>query len=165
LSGPARRISFGLADNHASEDPMPPIPARFNGIDHVVIKVTDVARTIEFYKDVLGLRVERIFDRIGLYQVRCGASLIDLVQAKPGETLPEPKLRGIEHLCLSIEADLDEVISNLEQSGAPVFMGPMEVYGAKGFGTSVYIRDPDGYEIELKVGYARTPVHFSPGAS
>ena len=144
---------------------MSPIPARFNGIDHVVFKVTDIGRTVDFYKSVLGLHVERIFDRIGLHQVRCGVNLIDLVQAKPGETLPEPKLRGIEHLCLSIEADLDEVVNSLERSGAPVFMGPMEVYGAKGFGTSVYIRDPDGYEIELKVGYARNPVHFSPGPS
>jgi len=165
LSGHARRISCNPANDGVNEDPMPPIPARFNGIDHVVIKVTDVARTIEFYNSVLGLHVERIFDRIGLYQVRCGANLIDLVQIKPGETLPEPKLRGIEHVCLSIEANLDEVIGSLEQSGAPVFMGPMEVYGAKGFGTSVYIRDPDGYEIELKVGYAQNPVHFSPGAS
>ena len=144
---------------------MSPIPARFNGIDHVVFKVTDIGRTVDFYKSVLGLHVERIFDRIGLYQVRCGVNLIDLVQVKAGETLPEPKLRGIEHLCLSIEADLDEVVKSLEKSGAPVFMGPMEVYGAKGFGTSVYIRDPDGYEIELKVGYARNPVHFSPGTS
>jgi hypothetical protein len=38
----------------------------------------------------------------------------------------------------------------------------MEVYGARGFGTSIYIHDPDGYEIELKVQYARNPVHFSP---
>lgn len=144
---------------------MSPIPARFNGIDHVVFKVTDIGRTVEFYTAVLGLHVERIFDRIGLYQVRCGANLIDLVQAKPGETLPPPNLRGIEHLCLSIEGDLDEVIASLEASGHPVFMGPMEVYGAKGFGTAVYIRDPDGYEIELKVGYARTPVHFSPGGN
>lgn len=138
------------------------IPAKFLGIDHVVFRVTDMARTIGFYQDVLGLRVERIFERIGLHQVRCGDNLIDLVAIKPGETLPPPAARGIEHLCLSVDADLDELIAHVERKGHPVFMGPMEVYGARGFGTSIYIRDPDGYEIELKVQYARNPVHFSP---
>jgi catechol 2,3-dioxygenase-like lactoylglutathione lyase family enzyme len=138
------------------------IPAKFLGIDHVVFRVTDMARTIGFYQDVLGLRVERIFERIGLHQVRCGDNLIDLVAIKPGETLPPPAARGIEHLCLSVDADLDELIQHVERKGHPVFMGPMEVYGARGFGTSIYIRDPDGYEIELKVQYARNPIHFSP---
>jgi catechol 2,3-dioxygenase-like lactoylglutathione lyase family enzyme len=138
------------------------IPTKFLGIDHVVFRVTDMARTVGFYQDVLGLRVERIFERIGLHQVRCGDNLIDLVAIKPGETLPPPAARGIEHLCLSVDADLDELIAHVERKGHPVFMGPMEVYGARGFGTSIYIRDPDGYEIELKVQYARNPVHFSP---
>jgi glyoxylase I family protein len=140
------------------------IPARFLGIDHLVFRVTNVERTLAFYKDVLGLHVERIFDKIGLHQVRCGNNLIDIVAVKAGDTLPPPELRGIEHLCLSVEADLDELTMYLEKAGTPIFMGPMEVYGARGFGTSVYIRDPDGYEIELKVGYARNPVRFPPVA-
>jgi glyoxylase I family protein len=138
------------------------IPARYLGIDHMVFRVTSVERTVAFYEDVLGLHVERIFDKIGLHQVRCGRNLIDLVGVKPGEVLPPPEQRGIEHLCLSVEADLDELIAYLERKGFPIFMGPMEVYGARGFGTSVYLRDPDGYEIELKVGYARNPVRFPP---
>ena len=138
------------------------IPATFLGIDHVVLRVTDMERTVGFYKDVLGLRVERIFERIGLYQIRCGNNLIDLVAMAPRETLPPPAARGIEHLCLSVEADLDELVAHVERKGSPVFRGPMEVYGARGFGTSIYIHDPDGYEIELKVQYARNPVHFSP---
>ena len=143
---------------------MSPIPARFNGIDHVVLRVTDLERTLNFYKTVLGLTVERIFEKIGLCQIRCGANLIDISPLKPGETLAEPAQRGIEHLCLSIEADLDEVQSGLQALGIGIVMGPMEVYGAKGFGTSIYIRDPDDYDIELKVGYAKNPVRF-PAAS
>jgi catechol 2,3-dioxygenase-like lactoylglutathione lyase family enzyme len=143
---------------------MSPIPARYNGIDHVVLRVTDLERTLNFYKAVLGLTVERIFEKIGLYQIRCGANLIDISPLKPGESLADPAQRGIEHLCLSIEADLDEVQAALAAHGVPIAMGPMEVYGARGFGTSVYIKDPDGYDIELKVGYARNPVRF-PAAS
>jgi glyoxylase I family protein len=144
---------------------MPPIPARFNGIDHVVLRVTNLERTLDFYKSVLGLTVERIFEKIGLFQVSCGANLIDIMPLKPGETLAEPAHRGIEHLCLSIEADLDEVQSGLQALGVPISMGPMEVYGARGFGTSVYIKDPDGYDIELKVGYAKNPVRFPTAAA
>lgn len=140
------------------------IPARFLGIDHVVLKVTSIERTVAFYRDILGLHVERIFERIGLYQVRCGQNLIDLVMIPPGETLVPTAARGVEHVCLSIEADLDELMQYLEHKGCKVIRGPMEVYGARGFGTSVYIHDPDQYEIELKVGYARVPVQFSPPA-
>lgn len=141
---------------------MAKIPARFIGFDHVVFRVTDLQKTVDFYKDVLGLRVERIFDRIGLHQVRCGRNLIDLVPVPAGQTLPDPANRGIEHLCLFVEGDLDEIIAALKANGVPISMGPMEVYGATGFGTSVYIKDPDGYELELKVDYAQNPVHFSP---
>lgn len=141
---------------------MSPIPARYNGIDHVVLRVADLDRTLHFYKSVLGLRVERIFEKIGLYQLRCGANLIDIMPLKPGERLAEPADRGIEHLCLSIEADLDDVQAGLKALGIPISLGPMEVYGARGFGTSVYIKDPDGYDIELKVGYAQNPVRFPP---
>src|SRR6202000_2401973 len=118
------------------------IPATFLGIDHVVLRVTDMERTVGFYRDVLGLRVERIFERIGLYQIRCGGNLIDLVPMSPGETLPPPAGRGIEHLCLSVEADLDELVTHVEQKGSPVIRGPMEVYGARGFGTSTHITVP-----------------------
>lgn len=137
-----------------------PIPARFNGVDHLVLKVSDMDRTVAFYRSVLGLRVERIYDSIRLRQIRCGANLIDLMELPPGETLPDPANRGIEHFCLSIEADMDELLESLRTMDVPVVLGPLEVYGAHGFGSSVYINDPDGYQIELKVGYAINPVRF-----
>ena len=141
---------------------MAKIPAHFIGIDHVVFRVTDIQRTLDFYKDVLGLSVERIFDKIGLHQVRCGRNLIDLIPLPAGQALPDPAHRGIEHLCLYVQGDIDEIIASLKASGIPISMGPMEVYGATGFGTSVYIKDPDGYELELKVDYAKNPVRFPP---
>ncbi|MDX3906229.1 MAG: VOC family protein [Pigmentiphaga sp.] len=137
-----------------------PIPARFNGVDHLVLKVSDIDRTVAFYESVLGLRVERIFDKIHLRQVRCGANLIDLIALQPGETLPPPDRRGIEHFCLSIEADMDALLESLRAMQIDIIRGPMEVYGARGFGSSIYIADPDGYEIELKVGYSINPVRF-----
>ena len=138
---------------------MPVIPARLTGIDHVVLRVSDPEKTVAFYTEVLGLTLERIYDRISLRQLRCGNNLIDIVPAE-GE-LPAAEQRGIDHLCLNLDGDLDEVIAALAEVGIEPSMGPMEVYGARGFGSSIYIRDPDGYEIELKAGYARQPIRSS----
>ncbi len=136
------------------------IPARFKGIDHVVLRSTDIPRTLAFYTEVLGLHVERIFDRIGLHQLRCGQNLIDIVPLDEGAVLAAPADRGIEHLCLAIEGDFDAVCAGLAAQNVPIVLGPMEVYGASGFGTSIYIADPDGYQIELKFPFARKPVKF-----
>jgi catechol 2,3-dioxygenase-like lactoylglutathione lyase family enzyme len=138
-----------------------PLPIRLNGIDHVVLKVTDVARSIAFYESVLGMKLERIFEPLSVYQMRCGANLIDLVALPAGETLPPPEARGIEHLCLSVEGEVEALVKSLAAHEVTISRGPMEVYGAKGFGTSIYIRDPDGYEVELKLGYAAKPVRVT----
>lgn len=136
------------------------LPARVAGIDHVVLRVTDIEKTRAFYEGVLGLHLERIYDRIGLWQFRAGRNLIDVLPLKEGEVLAPREQRGIEHLCLNIEGELEEVLDALAAEGIKPVLGPMEVYGSSGFGTSFYLRDPDGYEIELKVPYARTPVRM-----
>jgi len=135
-----------------------PIPVRYTGLDHLVLKVSDVARTVAFYRDVLGLQVERILTTIGVHHVRCGANLIDLIPLAPGDTLPPPAARGLEHFCIAVEGNLEDLLASLARHEVKVVLGPMEVYGARGFGTSVYIEDPDGYQIELKLNYAVKPV-------
>ena len=52
---------------------------QIKGIDHVVIRASDLGPMLEFYTDVLGCTLERQNEEIGLYQLRAGASLIDLV--------------------------------------------------------------------------------------
>ena len=136
------------------------IPAEIRGLDHVVLRVTDITRTIAFYQDVLGLRLERIFEPIRLHQMRCGRNLIDLVAMLPGETLPPPENRGIEHLCINVHGIVEEIEASFAAMSVPLSAPIREVYGAGGFGTSLYVRDPDGYEIEIKVHYARTPQRF-----
>ena len=49
------------------------------GIDHVVLRVADIDRAMGFYCRVLGCREERRVEDIGLYQLRAGAAIIDLV--------------------------------------------------------------------------------------
>ena len=62
-------------------------PMMFHGIDHVVLQITDVEGSLFFYTEILGLAVERVIEDMGLYQVRCGRSLIDLRALEGGTVL------------------------------------------------------------------------------
>ncbi len=130
-------------------------------IDHVVLRVRDIERSLRFYSEVLGCREERRLEALGLFQLRAGGSLIDLVDLeKPlgqlGGTAPGTGGRNVDHVALRIEKfEEAELRAHLEAHGVE----PGEVdqrYGAEGVGPSMYIRDPDGNVIELK-GPATSP--------
>jgi catechol 2,3-dioxygenase-like lactoylglutathione lyase family enzyme len=133
-------------------------PVHFEGIDHVVLRVTDRVRSLHFYTEILGLHVERIIEDLGLFQVRCGANIIDLIVLPPGKRLADEEARGIDHFCLNIRGDMDVIVGYLKEHNVTITMGPVEVYGATGYGTSVYVLDPDGYHLELKANYSQFPV-------
>ena len=124
-------------------------------IDHLVLRVNDVETMLGFYVDVVGCELEKVQEGIGLYQLRAGASLIDLVPVdgelgKMGGAAPGGEGRNLDHLCLSIEPFDGEAISRyLERNGYPA--GPVESrYGADGQGPSIYVTDPEGNVVELK---------------
>ena len=52
---------------------IPKRPIQFDGIDHVVLQVSDRERALHFYCEILGLTVERIIDDLQVYQLRCDA--------------------------------------------------------------------------------------------
>jgi glyoxylase I family protein len=116
------------------------------GLDHVVLRVRDQARASRFYQEVLGCTVDRINERISLVQLRFGEHLIDLLPAGQGE---QPA--GLDHFCLSIRCDdLAAAARQLRERGVALEGDLVRRYGAYGEGPSLYIRDPDGYLIELK---------------
>ena len=137
---------------------MPSRPIEFDGIDHVVIRVTDRERTLHFYTQVLGMTVERVIEDMNMYQVRCGRNLIDICVLPQGKKLAEKEERGLDHFCLNIRGDLDAIVSYLKEHNVPVVFGPIELYGATGYGTSIYILDPDSHTIELKANYSQYPL-------
>jgi glyoxylase I family protein len=133
-------------------------PLEFDGIDHAVLRVTDIKRSLAFYVDVLGLSLERIIEDIGIYQLRCGRNLIDLCVLPAGATLGQGTQRGIDHLCLMIRGDMNKIVEYLAENKVETASPVRELYGATGFGTSLYILDPDQYMIELKANYSQYPV-------
>lgn len=136
----------------------PNSPMRFEGIDHVVLQVTDRERTLHFYTQILGLHIERVIEDVQIYQLRCGRSLIDLRVLPEGKKLAGKDERGIDHVCLMLQGDMDAIVHYLKEHNVPIVFGPVELYGATGFGTSVYVLDPDGHTLELKANYAQYPL-------
>jgi len=121
---------------------------RVIGLDHIVLRVADVERSLAFYVDVLGLEPVRVEEwRAGTVlfpSVRVDATtIIDVFPA--GD---EPIGRNPDHLCLVIESqDLEQLATDpaLDVTG-----GPHDLFGAQGQGLGIYVRDPDGNVIELR---------------
>jgi catechol 2,3-dioxygenase-like lactoylglutathione lyase family enzyme len=116
-------------------------------MDHIVLRVADVERSLAWYRDELGLQPERVEEwrdgKILFPSVRVDATtVIDLLAAPRGD---EP---NVDHVCLVIEPeDLDA----LAASGRfDVVAGPSRLWGAQGDGTGLYVRDPDGNLVELR---------------
>lgn len=128
------------------------------GLDHVVLRVADLGRSLSFYVETLGCAVERRLDELGLVQLRAGASLIDLVPVDSplgragGAGPPDPAAggRNVDHFALELRAfDEARIRRHLEAHGVePGDVGTR--YGARGNGPSMYVRDPDGNTVELK---------------
>ena len=124
-------------------------------LDHLVLRVRDIALMQAFYCDVLGCSVERRQDAIGLLQLRAGASLIDLVSldgklGRMGGAGPGAEGRNVDHFCLRIEPfDRDALLAHLQAHGARIGEFGSR-YGAEGEGPSQYLFDPEGNLVELK---------------
>ncbi|MGI9424613.1 MAG: VOC family protein [Hyphomicrobiaceae bacterium] len=130
-------------------------PISIQGIDHVVIRANKIDRLIAFYRDVLNCQLEREIADLGLYQLRAGAALIDIVDAhgKIGRQSggpPDPAAANMDHLCVQVAPwDAETIAEHLRSHGVE----PGDVvtrYGANGNGPSIYISDPEGNSVELK---------------
>ncbi|WP_374603924.1 VOC family protein [Niveibacterium sp.] len=125
-------------------------------IDHVVLRVRDPAQAVAFYQGVLGCRLVRRRDDLGLFHLRAGASMIDLVAldgplGRLGGAAAGAEGRNVDHLCLRVEPfDEAALRTHLAAHGITPH-GPAEMnFGAEGDGLSLYVDDPDGNRIELK---------------
>lgn len=128
---------------------------RIRDIDHVVLRVSDLDRMLEFYNGVLGCSIERSNDDIGLVQLRAGRSLVDLVPVdgelgRAGGAAPGREGHNMDHVCFRLES-FDEASLAEHLSAHGVEPGRVVTrYGAEGKGPSMYVEDPEGNTVELK---------------
>ncbi|MHA1537182.1 MAG: VOC family protein [Alphaproteobacteria bacterium] len=124
-------------------------------IDHIVLRARDVPALVAFYRDVLGCILEKVQEEFGLWQLRAGDGLIDIVDVKGkigrrGGPAPGKEARGLDHFCLRIEPwDEDALAAHLRRHGIEPEKAARR-YGAEGYGLSIYIDDPEGNVVELR---------------
>lgn len=123
-------------------------------LDHCVIHVSDWERSNAFYRDVLGAELVQTGTgrayRFGAQQLNLHGPAVD---AEPVARIPVPP--GGSDLCFEWPGEIEEAQQHLRHHGVEVEMGPVERSGAKGTGTSVYFRDPDGSLLEF-ISYVDT---------
>lgn len=132
-----------------------PTPFDLVGLDHVVLRIRALEPALAFYRDVLGCELARARDDLGLYHLRAGRTMIDLVPldgelGRKGGAGPGAEARNMDHLCLRIEPfDAAALLAHFGAHGIDA-SEPAQRFGAEGDGPSVYITDPDGNTVELK---------------
>lgn len=144
----------------------------FTSVAHIGLTVSDLDRSVAFYRDILGMTLlgemqmngpesTQLFQREGcsarvayLKTADPGAPLTELIQftdqpAVPGR--PDLFTTSISELCFSV-ADIDAEYRRLLALGVD-FLSPPQTFDSRdyGFGVSraVYFRDPDGNILEL----------------
>jgi catechol 2,3-dioxygenase-like lactoylglutathione lyase family enzyme len=128
---------------------------KVNALDHLVINVTDVARSVDWYRKVLGMEV-KVFDpghgkpvrtslMFGRQKINVRPRGADKVEWFTADHVAP----GSDDLCFLTESTPDEVVSHLKACGVAIEEGPAIKQGARGAIRSVYCRDPDGSLIEI----------------
>ncbi len=118
---------------------------RVTALDHLVLNVADVRRSLDFYVGTLGLQPERVEEweagEVFFPSVRIDAhTVLDLME------LPRDG-QNADHFCLVVEDDVDAMAAAGELE---VIEGPADRWGARGVARSIYIKDPDGNTVELR---------------
>ena len=125
------------------------------GIDHVVIRVHQLAPMLNFYCDILGACLIKENAEIGLYHLSVGSSMIDLVPVDGklglrGGAPPDREGRNVDHIAIKIAPFDSEKIRKYLAGQGIASEEPVIRFGASGNGPSIYIKDPEGNGIELK---------------
>ena len=128
---------------------------KVNALDHLVINVSDVARSAEWYRKILGMEV-RLFDpgdgKAPRTSLIFGSQKIN-VRPRDADKVEwftaDHEAAGSDDLCFLTSSPPDEVVAHLNACGVAIEEGPGPRQGARGTLRSVYCRDPDGSLIEI----------------
>lgn len=120
---------------------------KIKSIDHIVIPVSDIDKSLRFYTEVLGMETDTSNQR---FAVKFGNQKINLHVGK-AQFLPAAKhpTFGSTDICLLAEGDIEEIKAEVESKGIEIEIGIVQRQGAQGAIRSIYFRDPDGNLIEV----------------
>ncbi len=128
------------------------LPVKF---DHCVVHVSDWERSNAFYAQAVGAEVVRrgqgFVYRIGDVQLNLHGPGF-----RPAAVARLPVQPGNSDLCWEWQGPIADAVAHLARCGVAIELGPIERSGAKGPGTSVYFREPDGSLLEF-ISYERAP--------
>ena len=118
--------------------------------DHCVIAVSDWERSNAFYREVLGAEIVETGPGRWAYRI-AGAQLnVHGPGVDAGDNVARiPVQPGNSDLCFVWPGRIEDAVAHLREQGVDVELGPVARFGARGNGTSVYFRDPDGSLLEL----------------
>jgi catechol 2,3-dioxygenase-like lactoylglutathione lyase family enzyme len=131
------------------------MPVKVHALDHLVINVADVARSAQWYRDVLGMEIV-VFDpgqgkpqRTSLLFGQQKINVRPLGADKVEWFTADHEAAGSDDLCFLTGATPAEVVAHLGACGVAIEEGPVRKQGARGTLISVYCRDPDGSLVEI----------------
>lgn len=121
-------------------------------IDHLVLTVTNIEASTQFYERALGFEREFFLGPEGQprHALRFGQQKINLQDAKT-ETPTKARVPtvGSGDFCLISAVPIEQVIAHLKRENIAIDTGPVQRRGALGAMTSIYLRDPDGNLVEV----------------
>ena len=131
------------------------MPVKVHALDHLVINVSDVARSAEWYQRILGMEI-KVFDPGQGKPTRTSLMFGNQkINVRPRDAdkrewfTADYEAAGSDDLCFLTGATPDEVVAHLNACGVAIEEGPTPRQGARGTLQSVYCRDPDGSLIEI----------------
>lgn len=121
---------------------------RVTSIDHVVLTVKDIGKTVSFYTEVLGMEARTFAD--GRTALHFGAQKLNL---HPSSRVLDPNVKhatpGSADICFLVDQPVEEWMQHLARHGVRVILGPVQRTGARGQLRSIYLYDPDENLVEL----------------
>ena len=126
---------------------------QFSSIHHLTLTVTDVERSFEFYKAVLGFELLREIPPDNRKLIMAGDVMMAL---RPTPDMPDDRFNenraGLDHLSFSVDsrADLESAIRLLDEMGVP--HGEIEDLPTSKLYMLTF-RDPDNIQLELTAPY------------
>ena len=128
------------------------MPITIDGLDHLVVNVTDVEASVAWYQRVLGMTRQDAPGTPVRTSVHFGRQKINLrpVSASKDDWFTaDHEAAGSDDLCFITQSAPQDIIAHLKACGVAIEVGPVERLGARGMMMSVYCRDPDGSLIEI----------------